>query len=343
MLHGDIAQAQRETTFQAFRDGKFRCLVATDVCARGLDIPEIDLVLMCHPTKDGDTYVHRSGRTGRAGRSGTAVTFYTPRELGLLRGIERRIGAKMKVISAPQPADIVKANARDIKTSIADVHPDVLPLFGDVAEEMIAEMGASAALASALAVITGQTKPLPPRSMLTSLEGYKTFILRVPNGLQETRNVFAILRQAMPQEFVSSIRQIRLFKGETPAVGAAFDVPIDKVGVFTEAECPRGAESLEEVLTVDDLPELCDPPMFGSPMNGGGQRGGFNNGGSPGRGGFGGGGQRGGRSPGGGGRSPGGGGGPDVNERKVGARARSMILQYLLVQFLQGSTTTHLT
>lgn len=104
-------------------------------------------------------------------------------------------------------------------------------------------------------------------------------------------------------------------------------MPIDKVGVFTEAECPRGAESLEEVMTVDDLPELCDPPEFGSPMNGGGPRdggGGFR--GSPGRGGFGG--QRGGyggsfpsrRSSGGasaGGGSPGGRGGPDVNDRKV--------------------------
>ena len=102
VLHGDIAQAQRETTFQAFREGKFRCLVATDVAARGLDIPEIDLVIMCHPTKDPDTYVHRSGRTGRAGRSGVAVTFYTPRELPLLRSIERRIRTTMTHVSAPQ-------------------------------------------------------------------------------------------------------------------------------------------------------------------------------------------------------------------------------------------------
>ncbi|KAJ1477624.1 P-loop containing nucleoside triphosphate hydrolase protein, partial [Baffinella frigidus] len=59
VLHGDIAQAQRETTFQAFREGKFKgkfkVLVATDVASRGLDIPEIDLVVMCHPTKDVDT------------------------------------------------------------------------------------------------------------------------------------------------------------------------------------------------------------------------------------------------------------------------------------------------
>jgi hypothetical protein len=182
VLHGDIAQAQRETTFQAFRDGKFKVLVATDVASRGLDIPEIDLVVMCHPTKDVDTYVHRSGRTGRAGRSGVAVTFYTPRELGLLRNIERRIKQKMKQISAPQPADVIKANARDIKLSVEAVHDEVIGLFQETAEEMIQEMGAERALCAALAVISGQTDPLPARSMLTSLDGFKTFILRVESG-----------------------------------------------------------------------------------------------------------------------------------------------------------------
>ena len=46
-------------TFQGFRDGKFQCLVATDVAARGLDIPEVDLVIQCEPPKDVDSYIHR--------------------------------------------------------------------------------------------------------------------------------------------------------------------------------------------------------------------------------------------------------------------------------------------
>lgn len=57
VLHGDISQKQRELTLQGFRDGKFRCLVATDVAARGLDIPEIDLVVQCEPPRDIDSLV----------------------------------------------------------------------------------------------------------------------------------------------------------------------------------------------------------------------------------------------------------------------------------------------
>jgi len=70
-LHGDVAQKQRDATLSAFRAGAFNVLVATDVAARGIDIPEVDLVIQYEPPRDVDTYVHRSGRTGRAGRKGT--------------------------------------------------------------------------------------------------------------------------------------------------------------------------------------------------------------------------------------------------------------------------------
>lgn len=60
-----------------FKDGKFRVLVATDVASRGLDIPNIDLVIQLEPPKETETYIHRSGRTARAGAHGTCITFYT--------------------------------------------------------------------------------------------------------------------------------------------------------------------------------------------------------------------------------------------------------------------------
>lgn len=65
-------------------------LISTDVAARGLDIPEIDLVIQCNPPKDVDSYIHRSGRTGRAGRSGTCICFYKPQEEYDLQLVERR-------------------------------------------------------------------------------------------------------------------------------------------------------------------------------------------------------------------------------------------------------------
>lgn len=59
-----------------FKDGKFRVLVATDVASRGLDVPNVDLVIQLEPPREVETYIHRSGRTARAGNSGTCITFY---------------------------------------------------------------------------------------------------------------------------------------------------------------------------------------------------------------------------------------------------------------------------
>eukprot|EP00657_Telonema_sp_P-1_P010994 TRINITY_DN5735_c0_g1_i1.p1 TRINITY_DN5735_c0_g1~~TRINITY_DN5735_c0_g1_i1.p1 ORF type:complete len:178 (+),score=30.06 TRINITY_DN5735_c0_g1_i1:94-627(+) len=71
-LHGDMQQEQRESTMRSFRDNKFSVLIATDVAARGLDLPMVDLVIQCAPPTDIDSFIHRAGRTGRAGRKGVA-------------------------------------------------------------------------------------------------------------------------------------------------------------------------------------------------------------------------------------------------------------------------------
>ena len=76
VMHGDIAQNQREVTLKRFKEGKFNVLVATDVASRGLDIPNVDLVIQVEPPQDTETYIHRSGRTARAGNSGTCITFF---------------------------------------------------------------------------------------------------------------------------------------------------------------------------------------------------------------------------------------------------------------------------
>jgi ATP-dependent RNA helicase DDX21 len=77
VMHGDIAQNQREVTLKRFKEQKFKVLVATDVASRGLDIPNVELVIQVEPPKDTETYIHRSGRTARAGKTGTCITFWT--------------------------------------------------------------------------------------------------------------------------------------------------------------------------------------------------------------------------------------------------------------------------
>mgnify|MGYP001947070619 CR=1 FL=1 len=95
VMHGDIAQNQREVTMKRFKEGKFKVLVATDVASRGLDIPNVDLVIQIEPPKEVETYIHRSGRTARAGASGTCITFYTSKTKSLVEDIERHAGIKL--------------------------------------------------------------------------------------------------------------------------------------------------------------------------------------------------------------------------------------------------------
>jgi superfamily II DNA/RNA helicase len=88
-LHGGMLQSQRNRTLNGLRRGHLRLLVATDVAARGIDVPSITHVFNYGLPLTAEEYVHRIGRTGRAGRSGIAVTFAEPDDLRKIRSIER--------------------------------------------------------------------------------------------------------------------------------------------------------------------------------------------------------------------------------------------------------------
>lgn len=95
-LHSKLPQRQRIDNLGRFRASAARILVATDVAARGLDIPEVALVLNYDVPRDPDDYIHRVGRTARAGRKGQAVTIIGQRDLQLLEAIETRVGRQME-------------------------------------------------------------------------------------------------------------------------------------------------------------------------------------------------------------------------------------------------------
>lgn len=103
-IHGNKSQGQRERALQAFRKGETQILVATDVAARGLDIPEVAHVYNYDLPNVPENYVHRIGRTARAGRDGRAVAFCAPAELGELRAIERAMKSAIPVIGGEVPA-----------------------------------------------------------------------------------------------------------------------------------------------------------------------------------------------------------------------------------------------
>lgn len=101
ILHGDIQQKLRDVVFKSFREGKLKCLIATNVAARGLDLPKIDLIIQLSPPEDIDFYIHRSGRTGRAGNEGTCISLITEREEYLVQKIEKVAKIKMQKVGVP--------------------------------------------------------------------------------------------------------------------------------------------------------------------------------------------------------------------------------------------------
>ncbi len=100
-IHGDLDQSQRTKTLDGFRDGSLRLLVASDVAARGLDIPSVSHVFNFDVPGHAEDYVHRIGRTGRAGREGKAITICSGRDEKALDAIEKLIQKEIPRIDNP--------------------------------------------------------------------------------------------------------------------------------------------------------------------------------------------------------------------------------------------------
>ncbi|MDE1157966.1 MAG: DEAD/DEAH box helicase [Neorhizobium sp.] len=102
-IHGNKSQGQRDRALKGFRDGEIKTLIATDVAARGIDIPAVSHVYNYDLPEVPDAYVHRIGRTARAGREGMAVAFCAPDETMLLRDIEKLMGIEITTASGERP------------------------------------------------------------------------------------------------------------------------------------------------------------------------------------------------------------------------------------------------
>lgn len=113
-IHGNKSQTARQQALADFKSGRIRCLVATDIAARGLDIEELSHVFNYNLPEVPETYIHRIGRTGRAGRGGEAIAFCDFSEKPLLHDIEKLAGRKIPLIEDhPYPMQIFQAAKRD--------------------------------------------------------------------------------------------------------------------------------------------------------------------------------------------------------------------------------------
>ncbi|XP_054061167.1 nucleolar RNA helicase 2-like [Rissa tridactyla] len=253
-LHGDIPQKQREITLKGFRNGVFEVLIATNVAARGLDIPEVDLVIQCSPPKDVDSYIHRSGRTGRAGRTGICICLFQRREEDLLKQVEHKAGITFKRIGVPSATDVIKASSNDAKKLLEAIPPSAVDYFRKSAQELIDEKGAVAALAAALAHISGASY-IQQRSLLNSSAGFVTMVLKCSIEMRTMSYAWRGLKEQLGEEVDAKVSAMRFLKGKT---GVCFDIPVDELSNIQE----QWRDTRRWQLSVaKELPELEEYPQ----------------------------------------------------------------------------------
>ncbi|KAL1783483.1 nucleolar RNA helicase 2 [Sigmodon hispidus] len=221
-LHGDIPPKQREITLKGFPNGSFGVLVATNVAARGLDIPEVDLVIQSCPLKNVESYIHRSGRTGRAGRTGVCICFYQHKEEYQLAQVEEKAGIKFKRIGVPSATEIIRASSKDAIRLLDSVPP--------TAEKLTEEKGAVEALAAALAHISGATS-VDQRSLINSQAGFVTMILQCSIEMPNISYAWKELKEQLGEDIDAKVKEMVFLKGK---LGVCFDVRTEAVTEIQE-------------------------------------------------------------------------------------------------------------
>ncbi len=160
-LNGDMPQKVRERAIEQLKDGQLNILVATDVAARGLDVPRVSHVFNYDLPNDSESYIHRVGRTGRAGRKGEAIIFLTNTQRGKLRLIERATKQSIELVQPPTAQSVNAMRIEKFKQSITDMTAQQdLSMFTQLLTEYSEQTGKPMAMiAAALAQISLAGRP----------------------------------------------------------------------------------------------------------------------------------------------------------------------------------------
>ena len=261
-LHGGLTQARREDVMSAFRAGRIRCLLATDVLARGVDV-QLELVVHAYMPDDAEGYVHRSGRTGRAGRQGRCVLLYSAKERPMIRVLGQKLGLTFEdvtpaTLTAPQPAEakaeMTEAEVVERMTAVVESSsalPDTSP-YVTAARTLLDRHGPLVLATLMRSLWSSATQPIE-RSLLTGIEGYVCLHVK-GSGLTKdtvTQRMSSWLNDAYRGRL--SATELRIGRMDFLADGALVDVDVQSAGVLL------GKRSTAEVERCGVLPaELWD-------------------------------------------------------------------------------------
>lgn len=268
-LHGDVGQYQRDATLNAFRQGAFNVLVATDVAARGIDIQDVDLVIQFDPPRDVDTYVHRSGRTGRAGKKGVSVLLFNSKQARDIVRIERDLGHgfKFDLVGPPSVESVLAAAAKTSAIACKGIPDETAAYFNISAAALLEEYDdPKDVVARCLAAISRRSTEIQSRSLLTGELGLATVEMKNSNGRSLTPNdvmftVSKLARMSLKEKELSF--EGNLGRIQTNDAGAAyFDLTVDNAKKLLEFS--KGVDAGGSVFSLLKEMEIERDRYFGS-------------------------------------------------------------------------------
>ncbi len=150
-IHGDMNQKSRDKVMNKFRNGNIEILIATDVAARGIDVPNVEVVVNYDVPQNPEYYVHRIGRTGRAGNMGYAFTFVAGKEIYSLRTIKKVTKSKIKQRKIPSYKEMESIKNTQLMNSVKNsIEKDNLEKYVKLVEGAMEEDFDSVDIAAAL-------------------------------------------------------------------------------------------------------------------------------------------------------------------------------------------------
>ncbi|XP_052783574.1 ATP-dependent RNA helicase DDX50-like [Mya arenaria] len=250
-LHGDIAQASRSVIMKGFKDKQYNVLITTDVAARGLDVPDVSLVIQTQPPQDVSKYIHRVGRTGRAGKEGKSVLLYQKDEWEIVKECEAAAKTKFEKMPAPDLKQMWEICSKDATKSIENVSSSVLAQFMKPAEQLVQSYGAVETIAAAIVVISGAEK-FANRSLITREPGKLTLLIK---SLSPVEGYMAARRKV--NNYLSAeklnVGSVELTQDRK---GIVFDMPLENIESFAEEFDDLKEDAGETLERLEQLPPL---------------------------------------------------------------------------------------
>ncbi|MCR5855681.1 DEAD/DEAH box helicase [Mesorhizobium sp. J428] len=264
-LSGELSQAERSNALQWMRDGRARVCVATDVAARGIDLPNLDLVIHADLPSNPETLLHRSGRTGRAGRKGVCALIVPHHRRGSANRLLKMAGLKAEPMQAPGAADIdvlIRARVLDNPALGDEATPEELSLGADLVARYGAERIAAALVKQLLAqypspeeLSDGAPAPYDPKTgerPQTRFESGTWFVVSIGRRKRaEPRWLLPLICKA-GNVTKAAIGSIRILEDET-----RFEVAPDKADAYAQAIARPGA--VEKGVTIAPLSDDAPP------------------------------------------------------------------------------------